>query len=111
MSSTLQLLITHHPNAVIVKFIGEARLHVEDAETELDKVITERPQTLIVDASELTFLASIGMRLFMNLRRAVTTQGGNVIIVSLRPEIETALRRAHLLSLFDIRPDLTSALA
>ena len=42
---------------------------------------------------------------------AIVSHGGTVKLAGLRPPIQTALRHAHLLELFDLRPDLPSAMA
>ena len=56
---TLKVEIAGDRGLVIVKLIGEARLEVEDAQFQLDRVVVHHPKTIIVDCSQLTFLSSI----------------------------------------------------
>ena len=111
MTSTLQVQISHSQDTVLVKLIGEARLDLEDAAFQLDRVIVHRPKIIIVDAAELTFISSIGMSLLINLRRTALKSGGAIKLAALQPRVRDAMAHAHLLELFQIFPDLPSALA
>jgi anti-anti-sigma factor len=108
MHRDLQILITNQQDATIVKLVGEARMDT-DAD-ELLTLPTLRPQKLIIDASDLTFIASVGMRLLINLQRAITAQGGQFRIAALRPAIQRAFHEAKLEGLFDVHPDIPSVL-
>ncbi len=104
MPSTLQVQITHILDAVIIKLIGEARLDVEDAAFQLDRVVVHHPKSIFIDVSELWFLSSIGMSLLINLRRTAVKAGGSVKLVGLQPMIREALEHARLLELFEVLP-------
>ena len=110
MPNTLQVQISHDGDKVFITFIGEARIDIEDVAYQLDRVIVHHPKTIFVDASQLTFLSSIGMSLLVNLKRTAGKAGGTVKISGLRPDVREALNRARLLELFDIT-DLPEASA
>ncbi|HUO09533.1 MAG TPA: STAS domain-containing protein [Phycisphaerae bacterium] len=108
MKGDLEIRVSNQAGVVVVSLIGEARAD-SDAE-ELDRVQAMHPETVIIDASELTFLASTGMRLLVHFQRAITAYGGALRIAGLRPQVERALHEARLLHLFDVRPDVGSAI-
>lgn len=110
MPSTLKVQITHDQGIVVVKLTGEARLDVEDAAFQLDRVVVHHPRTIIIDASELTFLSSIGMSLLVNLRRTAAKAGGTVKLAGLQDFVRDALRHSRLLELFEVFPDLNAAM-
>ena len=110
MPSLLRVQISHENETVLIKFIGEARLDVEDVAFQLDRVIVHHPKVIIVDATELSFLSSIGMSLLVNLHRMAVKSGGVVKIAGLQPFIRDALAHARLLEMFQIYPDLASTL-
>ena len=108
MKSDLQILVTNQAGVTVVKISGEVRLD-DDAE-ELHTVQDMHPQKVVIDASDLAFLASVGMRILINFQRSITAYGGTVRIAGLRPTIRKALQEAKLLPLFDLRPDVASAM-
>ena len=108
---TLKVEIAGDRGLVIVKLIGEARMDVEDAQFQLDRVIVHHPKTIIVDCSQLNFLSSIGMSLFVNLNRTAKKSQGTVTLAGLQPRILESLTHARLNELFKLAPDLATALA
>ena len=108
---TLQVQITRQEDTVLIKLIGEARLDLEDAAFQLDRVIVFHPKSIVVDLSELSFLSSIGMSLLVNLRRTALKSGGTIKLAAVQPRIRDAMAHARLLELFQIFPDVASALA
>ena len=107
----LKVEITQQGDTVIIKLIGEARLDVEDAQFQLDRVVVFHPKFIILDAGQLTFLSSIGMSLLLNLRRTAAKSGGRVKLVALQPFVRDAMAHASLLEMFDLYPDMPAALA
>ena len=105
----LQILITTQPDATIVKLIGEARMDA-DADEFLE-VEALHPKKVIIDATDLTFIASVGIHHLIKLQHAITAHGGKLLIAGLRPPIQRIFREAKLDTLFDLRPDVPSALA
>jgi anti-anti-sigma factor len=104
-NAALKVEITNDNGTVNIKLIGEARLDLEDAAFQLDRVIVHHPKSVTVDMSELTFLSSIGMSLLVNLRRTAHKSGGTVKLLGMRPLIREALAHARLLELFEVPPE------
>lgn len=110
-ASTLQVQITRQDDAtVLITLIGEARLDLEAAAFQLDRVVAFHPKILLVDLSQLSFLSSIGMSLLVNLRRTALKSNGVVKLAGLQPRIHDAMAHARLLDLFEVYPDIPSAM-
>ncbi len=109
MPNTLKVEIAHDADRVFIKLIGEARIDIEDAAYQLNRVIVHKPKSIIVDASGLTFISSIGMSLLVNLKRTADKSGGRVKIIGLLPGVYDALARARLIELFDVDPPVPAA--
>ena len=109
--SALKVEITNDNGTVRVRLIGEARLDIEDAAFQLDRVIVHHPKSIVVDMTELSFISSIGMSLLVNLRRTAQKAGGTVTLEGMLPLIREALAHARLLDLFVIsdEPPLSQA--
>jgi anti-sigma B factor antagonist len=109
MNRDLQIVISNQSDATIIKLVGEARM-----DTDADELLTlpaTHPQKVIIDATDLTFIASVGMRLLINLQRALVAQGGKLRIAGLRPALQRAFHEAKIMPLFELHPDVPSAMA
>ncbi len=66
---------------------------------------------VIVDMSEVTFLASIGIRTLVLGSKAVRRRGGNLVLLSPLPDVEKVLEITGVTDLLPIMHDETAALA
>ncbi|PSN77172.1 anti-sigma factor antagonist [filamentous cyanobacterium CCP4] len=65
----------------------------------------------IVDLSEVTFLASIGMRMLISAARSLSNRGHKMILLSPIPEVKDALVMVGFDELIPICDDMDAALA
>jgi anti-anti-sigma factor len=110
MAEHLKINLRAVQGYTIVQFVGEARLDIDEAEAELGKIILKRPRNIVVDATQLTFCSSVGMRLLLNLQQEVATNSGCIKLVGLQPMVKTALGHARLLERFELCDTLEAAL-
>src|SRR5689334_14767978 len=111
MDTDLQVLVSNAGTIVIITLIGEAHMDSEDAYSPLERAAAQHPKAVVVDATRLTFMNSMGMHWLLKLRRNVMESGGKLRIAGLHPMIQTALRHACILEMFELSPDLPAALA
>src|SRR4051812_7913415 len=102
MKQDLQINVSKDRGYTIVRVVGEARLDVEQVEFQLDRLISQRPKHIIIDATQLSFCSSLGMRLMVNLQRSAVGHGGSAKLVGLQPMVQTSFGHARLLELFQI---------
>ena len=62
----------------------------------VDKVIT-------LDCSDLEYISSSGLRLFLTIRKEASAKGGKVIIKNINDEIKKVFTMTGFFSLFEIR--------
>lgn len=66
---------------------------------------------LVVDVSELSFLASLGMRMFMMGAKNLKGKGGKIVVINPQEEVENALRMSGLDQVISIVESQDAALA
>lgn len=66
---------------------------------------------VVVDMSEVNFIASIGMRLLLTCAKAKAKRGGKLALYGLRPLVKEALEMAGIDSLIPLYDDEAAALA
>ncbi len=88
---------------VTVEMIGEAHFDFDDTEKYIKEVLAKKPKAVKVDASQLTFISSVGMSFLINLRKAVRATGANFELTALQPRVQQVLEHARVLHLFEER--------
>ena len=59
--------------------------------------------TVILDCSQLTYISSSGLRIFITLRKAAAEKGGRIVVRSISNEIRSVFMMTGFLNLFEIQ--------
>ena len=59
--------------------------------------------TIILDCTELAYISSSGLRIFITLRKAAAAKGGKVIVRGISNEIRSVFMMTGFLNLFEIQ--------
>ena len=59
--------------------------------------------TIILDCTELAYISSSGLRIFITLRKAAAAKGGRVIVRGISNEIRSVFMMTGFLNLFEIQ--------
>lgn len=96
----------------LIKLIGRLDITgVSEIETEFSAYSSgERPR-LIVDLSEVNFLASIGIRLLTLNAKSIVTRGGRMVLLNPSSEIKEVLEITGIPAIIPIYEGLESAKA
>ena len=70
---------------------------------EIQPLLDHAGDTLILECSELTYISSSGLRIFLTLRKAASAAGGHVVIEGLTSEIRQVFMMTGFLQLFEIK--------
>ena len=68
----------------------------------------ENPR-VVVDLSEVDFLASIGIRLLMLIAKSIASRGGKMALLNPMPEVQHVLEITGIPTIIPIYPSLESA--
>jgi anti-anti-sigma factor len=66
---------------------------------------------IVIDLSQVSFLASIGIRTLLSAARALRKQGGKMALLSPQPAVEEVLRATAIESIIPVYSDLDAASA
>ena len=70
---------------------------------QMNALAEEAGGTVILDCSELTYISSSGLRIFITLRKASAAKGGKIIVRNLTNEVRSVFMMTGFLSLFEIQ--------
>ena len=59
--------------------------------------------TVILDCTELAYISSSGLRIFITLRKAAAAKGGKIIVRNISNEIRSVFMMTGFLNLFEIQ--------
>lgn len=59
--------------------------------------------TVVLDCTQLEYISSSGLRLFLTLRKAAATKGGKVIVRGINSDVRSVFMITGFLNLFEIQ--------
>ena len=91
---------------------GEIDLHVSPEVAESLRTMTaKKPKRVIVDLTKVTYLDSSGLAVLIESMRKVQEYGGKFALAGVQETVQHILEIARLDQVFQIFPDVDSALA
>ena len=96
----------------VVPLKGEIDLHVSPTVTAaLTEVIDQKPERLVVDLSEVTYIDSAGLATLIQAMQKVEGYGGKFMLAGLQETVRSIFEISRLDQVFQIFPDADAALA
>ena len=82
---------------------------VDQIETQLTAHLVPRGARAILDLSQVTFVASGGIRLFITIARALDRKGGKLVLYGAQPLVAQVFETTSLNEIVPVRPDSVAA--
>lgn len=85
----------------------EGRLDTVNAvacEKELQPLKDNADKEIVIDCTNLEYISSSGLRLFLSLRKTVAAKGGKMTVENINDDIRNVFTITGFFKLFDIRP-------
>lgn len=100
----MEIHITQSEGTMTARFIGRLDTPAAaDVTRDVQPLIDGADKTIVLDCSEMTYISSSGLRIFLTIRKAAAAKGGKVIIEGLSNEIRQVFMMTGFLQLFEIR--------
>lgn len=100
----MQININTQGNETAATLIG--RLDTPAAQElaeQFDILAGKADGTVVLDCSQLEYISSSGLRLFLTLRKAAAAKGGKVIIRDINSDVRSVFMITGFLNLFEIQ--------
>ena len=100
----MEVNISRETNTILVRFSG--RLDTPGAQEinpQMNALTEEADKTIILDCTDLTYISSSGLRIFLTLRKAAADRGGKIIIRNICDDIRNVFMMTGFLNLFEIQ--------
>lgn len=100
----MEVHITESEGTMTARLVGRLDTPASvEVSREIQPLLDHASNTLVLDCSELTYISSSGLRIFLTLRKAAAAEGGQVVIEGLSSEIRQVFMMTGFLQLFEIR--------
>jgi len=96
---------------LLIRLIGEIGLNAVNSLSDDIKRLYNVHNTVVIDFSQCTFIASLGMGVLISLQKHITDNGGSVRLAALSSELHNALHLAGLLRYFPVFGNVNAAFA
>ena len=100
----MEVVITRTENETVARLSG--RLDTPAAQEiapQMNGLTVEADKTIVLDCTDLTYISSSGLRLFLTLRKAASEKGGRIIVRHISKEIRSVFMMTGFLNLFEIQ--------
>lgn len=100
----MEIHITESEGTLTARLVGRLDTPAAaDVTHDVQPLIDGADKTVILDCSEMSYISSSGLRIFLTIRKAAAAKGGKVIIEGLSNEIRQVFMMTGFLQLFEIR--------
>ena len=100
----MEVIITKQENEVTALLRGRLDTPAsQDIANDVETLVQEAGGTIILDCTELAYISSSGLRIFLTLRKAAAEKGGKVIVRNITPAIRSVFMMTGFLNLFEIQ--------
>lgn len=99
----MEVKINKENNVTTVGLIGRLDTPAsQDVSNELEPIMADASGTIMLDCSEMSYISSSGLRIFLSLRKAAASQGGKIIVKNISDDIRQVFMMTGFLNLFEI---------
>lgn len=100
----MEVKITSGNSGITAKLIGRMDTPAsQEIAPQMNALAEEASGTIILDCTELTYISSSGLRIFITLRKAAAAKGGKIIVRNISNEIRSVFMMTGFLNLFEIQ--------
>ncbi len=100
----MEVFINEEANATVARLVGRLDTAVsQDVSSALQPLMDAASGTVILDCSQMSYISSSGLRIFLGIRKEAAAKGGRVIIRSLPDTIRQVFMMTGFLNLFEIQ--------
>ena len=100
----MEVNVSRENNEITVQFSGRMDTPgAMDITPQMNALAEEADKTIILDCTDLIYISSSGLRIFVTLRKAADEKGGKIIIRNICNEIRNVFMMTGFLNLFEIQ--------
>lgn len=98
-------VIIEKQNEVVTAFLKGRldTLAAQEVSDQMERLTESASGIIVLDCTEMTYISSSGLRLFLTLRKAAEEKGGRIIVRGISNDIRSVFMITGFLNLFEIQ--------
>ncbi|MBQ9462899.1 MAG: STAS domain-containing protein [Bacteroidales bacterium] len=99
----MEVIISKNNSETIAEFIGRLDTPASpEVAKAVEPLMQDAAGTIILDCTQMSYISSSGLRIFLTLRKASVSNGGRIIIRNISNDIRQVFMMTGFLNLFEI---------
>lgn len=99
----MEVKINQVEKVITAQFIGRLdTLASLEVSRQVQPLIDHADLTVVLDCSQMEYISSSGLRIFLTIRKAASARGGRVIIRNMNEDIRKVFMMTGFLNLFEV---------
>lgn len=100
----MEIKILKKENEITAKLVGRLDTPAsQEVAPQVEELIKATSGTVILDCSELSYISSSGLRIFLTLRKSAAEKGGKIVVRNINDSIRSVFMMTGFLNLFEIQ--------
>ncbi|MBP5504804.1 MAG: STAS domain-containing protein [Bacteroidales bacterium] len=100
----MEVIISKENKLVTAALVGRLDTPAsQEIAPQIESLKADAAGTIVLDCSQLSYISSSGLRIFLSLRKAAAEKGGKVIVRNISNEIRSVFMMTGFLNLFEIQ--------
>lgn len=100
----MEVNITKENQTVTAALIGRLDTPAsQEIASSIENLKADAAGTIILECSQMSYISSSGLRLFLSLRKAAAEKGGKIIVKNISNDIRSVFMMTGFLNLFEIQ--------
>ena len=98
-------VIIEKQNEIVTAFLKGRldTLAAQEVSDQMERLTESASGIIVLDCTEMTYISSSGLRLFLTLRKAAAEKGGRIIVRGISNDIRSVFMITGFLNLFEIQ--------
>ena len=108
----MELAVDQHDKGVLIHVDGDIdTLTAPELQACLTAELKETPQVFVIDMTEVRYISSMGLRVFLSHLKRVKAQNGSMVIAAASKLVNDVFRMSGFSNYFEMTDDVESATA
>ncbi len=108
----MQVQTSQTEGFTLVKVLGRIdSVTAKDFEAKIQPLVGNGTPKMIIDCSQMDYISSAGLRIFLTIHKTVVSKGGLVRLCCLQPSIMEIFDISGFSNIFPVYPDMASAIS
>ena len=107
----IEIVLKRHADLQVVSLLGRLdSMGASTLQSSLNELVAAGENRLLIECSELSYVSSVGLGIFVNSAKVLRSKGGDLSFAGLTPHVRSVFDMVGFLSIFEVYASLEEAI-